>query len=242
MECHQQDGNIGHSRPQPLSQKDHLTIIHRQDTLMNIPEPKGILRRVRKAVSLWQHRPSSRPAQSWTKRVALGLQFLQWEKENPRNPLQHAHQEAHLGLASQGSMGKPTELNHWVSDKQKDIGFTVSRTHTLADHIPSYSGSWADVSAPSSTNLQSGVIWPGSLAGSSARFESLSSEPCQSWSISYSPCGQGSKFRSSTRLLSIVSNTTYLENMATDDQLVWSSYYYPPRLGSKFKPSPNCRA
>lgn len=54
-----------------------------------------------------------------------GLQFFQREKRaQSRQPaslvLQDASQEVHLGLTSQGLLGKPAEFDHWGSDIDRE--------------------------------------------------------------------------------------------------------------------------
>lgn len=104
---------------------------------MKIPESRGEAkaplrasetekdRRIKGATTLWPHHLSTRPTQYHTKRVPLGLQFLQWEKESPRwtSPSVVAgFLRGPSGLTSTGSLGESVWLDHLGSDRDREEG------------------------------------------------------------------------------------------------------------------------
>lgn len=117
-----QDGDIGPFWCQSPFQENQLATVHKQVTIVKIPErrceaeallwntEKDCIRSVRGMATLWLHHASSRLTQHCTNNAPLGLQFLQWEKRaqsrHPVHPeLQDASWQAPSCLASQGPLG-----------------------------------------------------------------------------------------------------------------------------------------
>lgn len=70
----------------------------------------------------------------------------------PHSVLWDASWEARLHLTSQGSLGKFAGLKPLVDTRDREGGlrFTATSPQTLADHIPSYSGTCAEIPASGS--------------------------------------------------------------------------------------------
>ena len=132
--CHQDD-NIGYSWLQSSLQEDQLTTIHRQDTIVKIPEHRGkaeapswitetkkdCIRRVRGVATLWWHCPSPRLEHRHIKMAPLHLWFPQLEKESPKQTssspaLCVTSRGAHSNLTSQGLQWECVGLDYWRSD------------------------------------------------------------------------------------------------------------------------------
>ena len=84
--------------------------------------------RVGETATLWQHFPSPRPEQHWTKRnpQAYGFSSGKWRAQDGHSApwvLWVLSQEAHFGVTSQGSQGKicrawPLEIKLWWREEQ----------------------------------------------------------------------------------------------------------------------------
>ena len=159
-------------------QEDQQPIMHGLDTIMRIPEPEGELEE-----SPWvtegPHKQERSTALPW---LPTSPSLAQHHAKKPAGPvaspgerestggylaapaLWNTSQEAHLGLASQGSWGQSTELDQWGPDRDREaeegLQQSVLRSRRITFLHQLYLGRDPASNCAHSQSLTIYLIWP----------------------------------------------------------------------------------